>query len=91
MLYVWIGFLNSGSGTIPQSVQHMTTDFLRQPSIKISSAGPLLDAEGKRSAMMMIFEHESREAAEAFVRESPYLEAGLYDRFALYEYRNEVG
>lgn len=41
--------------------------------------------------MMMIFEHYSREAAEGFVRDSPCLEAELYDRHHLYQYDNEVG
>ena len=91
MLYVWLGYLKSDTDPVAQQVQRMTTDFLRQPSITIWSAGPLRDADGKRSAMMMIFEHESREAAEAFVRDSPYLEAGLYEDHRLFEYDNEVG
>ena len=41
--------------------------------------------------MMLIFEHDSREAADAFVKESPYLQADLYDDHQLYEYANEVG
>jgi uncharacterized protein YciI len=91
MLYVWIGFLKVDADPIPQSVQRLTTDFLRQPSIKILSAGPLRDARGARSAMMMIFENESLEAAETFVGDSPYLQAGLYEDHRLYEYENDVG
>jgi uncharacterized protein YciI len=41
--------------------------------------------------MMMIFEHDSRDAAEAFVRASPYLQADLYEDHRLYDYDNEVG
>jgi hypothetical protein len=41
--------------------------------------------------MMMIFEHDSREAAQSFVAESPYLQASLYEDHCLYEYGNEVG
>jgi len=40
---------------------------------------------------MMIFEHDSREAAEAFVKDSPYLTGDLYEDHQLYEYANEVG
>ena len=39
----------------------------------------------------MIFEAENREAAEALVKTSPYLDAGLYEDHRLYEYHNEVG
>ena len=87
MLYAWIGFLKPDAEPIPQSVQQRTTDFLSQPLIRIRAAGPLRDASG----MMMIFEHDSREAAEAFVKESPYLGADLYADHHLYEYANEVG
>jgi uncharacterized protein YciI len=40
---------------------------------------------------MMIIEEESREAAEAFVKGSPYRDAGLFEDMRLYEYNNEVG
>lgn len=89
MLYVWIGRLKSGQ--IPQSVQVQTGDFLSQPLMNIHSAGRLCDSSGNRAAMMMIFEDQSREAAERFVATSPYLEADLYEEHALYEYDKEVG
>jgi len=91
MLYSWIGFLRPDAGPIPQMVQQETRDFLGQPSIKIHFAGPLRDPSGKRAGMMMIFEHENREAAQAFVADSPYLRADLYEDHGLYEYDNEVG
>ena len=91
MLYAWIGFLKPDAGSIPEDVQEQATAFLSQPLIKIRAAGPLRDASGKRAGMMMIFEHDSREAAESFVRDSPYLRADLYEDHRLYEYSNEVG
>jgi uncharacterized protein YciI len=91
MLYAWMGFLKPDAGPVPQSVNQETTDFLSQPYIDISYVGPLLDADGKRAGMMMIFDVPDRAAAEAFVDESPYLKAGLYDDHRLYEYRTLVG
>lgn len=91
MLYAWIGFLKPDAEPISQSVQQLTTSFLAQPFIKILSAGPLRAPPGKRAGMMMIFERESREAAENFIAESPYLRAELYEESGLYEYLNEVG
>jgi uncharacterized protein YciI len=90
MLYAWIGFLKQ-DGSIPPSLQESATDFLGQPLIKIRAAGPLRDGSGKRAAMMMIFEHDSREDAESFVNDSPYLKADLYEDHRLYEFANEVG
>jgi len=91
MLYVWIGFLKPGADSIPPALQESATEFLSQPLIKIRAAGPLRDESGKRAAMMMIFEHDSREAAESFVNDSPYLKGDLYEDRRLYEYANEVG
>ena len=91
MLFAWIGFLRPGTELIPQDVQRQTIDFLQQPYMPISSVGPLCDADGRRAAMLMIFEAENRAAAEALVENSPYRKAGLYERHELYEYRNEVG
>ena len=91
MLYAWMGFLKPDASPIPQAVQERVNDFVAQPLIKIRSFGPLLDASGGRAGMLMIFEHDSREDAERFVAESPFLKAGLYEDHRLYEYANEVG
>lgn len=91
MLYAWMGFLKTDAGTVPQAVQQQVNDFVAQPLIKIHSFGPLRDAAGARAGMLMIFEQDSREAAERFVNDSPYLQAGLYEDHRLYEYANEAG
>jgi len=91
MLFAWIGFIKSGSETIPQEVQQATNDFLQQPYIPIRSVGPLLDGNNRRAAMLMLFEAEDRAAAEALVDNSPYKRAGLYEHYHLYEYRDEIG
>jgi uncharacterized protein YciI len=91
MLFALIGYLKPGAGPVPQSVQVLGNDFLGQPFTKIHSAGPLRDAAGDRAGMLMVFESESREAAEAFIQGSPYIEAGLVEDHRLYEYANEVG
>lgn len=91
MLFAWIGFLKVGSEAVPQDVQQQTNDFLQQPFIPIRAVGPLLDQNGRRAAMMMIFEATDRTTAEALVATSPYMRAGLYERFDLYEFRDEIG
>jgi uncharacterized protein YciI len=90
MLFAWIGFLKDRSEPVPQSVQQETNDFLQQPYIAIRSVGQLRDGRGARAGMMMIFEVEDRPAAEALVKNSPYLNAGLYDEHHLFEYLTEV-
>ena len=91
MLYVWMGFLKDAGSPVPQDVQQLTTEFLKQPYIGIQNAGPLLDARGRRAGMMMVFDVESRTAAEALVQNSPYMKAGLYEDHRLYEFHDEIG
>jgi hypothetical protein len=91
MLFVLIGYLKPDAGPIPQSVQVQTTDFVGQPFINVRSIGPLRDASGKLVAVMMVFEHDSRKAAEEFAAGSPYIEAGILEEHRHYEYDDEVG
>jgi uncharacterized protein len=91
MLFVWMGFLKADAGPIPQDVQEQTSDFLGQPYINIRSVGPLKDESGRRAGMMMVFDARDRGAAEALVKTSPYLNAGLYETHHLFEYANEAG
>lgn len=91
MLFAWIGFIREGAETIPQDVNQQTNEFLQQPYLSISHVGPLCDENGRRAAMLMIFEADNRDAAEALVENSPYRRAGIYEHHHLYEYRNEVG
>lgn len=90
MLFVWLGFMKQGAEP-DQTVQQETSDFLKQPFIPIRAAGVLRDSGGRRAGMMMIFESDDRPAAEAFVANSPFLRAGLYEDYHLLEYQNEVG
>ena len=91
MLFVWLGFLKNRGSPIPQAVQEQTNDFLQQPFIPMQAVGQLRDEQGRRAGMMMIFEVEDRAAAEALVKTSPYLNAGLYEQYHLYEFKSEIG
>jgi hypothetical protein len=91
MLYALIARLKPGADPISPSAQVEVSDFIGQPFLKIRAAGPLRDKSGRRAGMMMIFEADNREAAEAFAKESPFLDAGLFDEVELYDYANEVG
>jgi uncharacterized protein YciI len=91
MLYAWMGFLKPGAVRVPLSVEEQTNEFLGQPLLKIHFAGPLRNRAGEREAMLLIFEHSTREGAESYVADSPYLRAGLYENHRLYEFDNEVG
>ena len=90
MLFVWMGFLKSGE-PIDQALQQQISGFLEQPYMSIGTAGVLRDEEGGRAGYLVIFEAESRAAAEALVAESPVRRAGLYSEYHLFEFQAEVG
>ena len=90
MLFVWMGFLKSGEA-IDQPLQQQISGFLEQPYTSIELAGVLRDAEGGRAGYLVMFEAESRAAAEALVNESPIRQAGLYSDYRLFEFQREVG
>ena len=90
MQFASIGFLKAGTDA-DQEVLHQMTDFLQQPFVRIASAGALRDQQGGRAGMMMIFDADDRATAEALVKGSPFLKAGLYEEYHLFEYRDEVG
>ena len=90
MLFAWMGFLKS-SDPIDQPLQQQISGFLEQPYIAIESAGVLRDEGGGRAGYLVLFEAESRAAAEALVAESPIRRARLYSEYHLFEYQAEVG
>jgi uncharacterized protein YciI len=90
MLFVWMGLLNEGE-EIDQPLQQQISGFLQQPYLAIESAGALRDEAGGRAGYVVIFEAESRAAAEALVHDSPVRQAGLYSEYHLFEYQQEVG
>ena len=90
MLFVWMGLIKSGE-SIEQPLQQQISGFLEQPYITIESAGVLRDEAGGRAGYLVLFEAESRAAAEALVAESPVRRAGLYSEYHLFEFQTEVG
>jgi uncharacterized protein YciI len=67
------------------------TDHLEQPLMPIRLAGPLRNAKGEQTGFMAIVEAQSFAAADAFVKSSPNLEAGLYERVEIEALEPEVG
>ena len=90
MLFVWMGFLKPGDPIDPP-LQQQISGFLEQPYLSIESAGVLRGPDGERAGYLVLFNAESRAAAEALVAESPVRRAGLYSEYHLFEFQAEVG
>lgn len=67
------------------------TSHLEQPLMPIRLAGPLRNARGEQTGFMAILEAQSFADADNFVRSSPNLEAGLYERVDVEQLEPEVG
>ena len=91
MLFAWDWVHQAWKEAIPQQVNVETNDFLSQPYVPIQSVGPLCDENGRRAAMMMLFEADNRDAAQAFVDNSPYKHAGIFQQYHLYGYHDQIG
>jgi uncharacterized protein YciI len=72
----------------------LSADFsqhIRQPLLHIRLLGALLDANGRRSGMMMLMEADSRELVQSFLDQSPYSREGLYVELDIDELQIEAG
>jgi uncharacterized protein YciI len=54
-------------------------DHMRQPLLHIRLAGVMRDAGGDRTGFLALMEADDVAVVEAFIRSSPYTEAGLYE------------
>lgn len=90
MLFLLIGSFKKGAVPIPQNVELLTNDYVGQPLIPIRTAGVLRGADGQRSGMMMLVELPDFAAAKAFMDDSPFRQAGLYQELKLFNYEPEV-
>ena len=72
----------------------LSTEFgqhIRQPLLHIRLFGVLLDADGRRSGMLMLMEADGRALIDSFLEQSPYTRDGLYEGFEIDELQIEAG
>ncbi len=91
MLFAVMGFFGATADTEPATLQPALNEHLGQPLLQIRLAGPLRDRDGRRVGMMVCIEAATFADAERYLHESPYFEAGLYDRVQVVEFDLEVG
>jgi uncharacterized protein YciI len=91
MLYLVAGILKPGSEERLVELRNEFNEHLSQPFRKISLAGLLRDRDGKRTGYVAIIEAGSFDEAEAFLKQSPFYEHGLYERIEVAEFAAEVG
>jgi uncharacterized protein YciI len=58
-------------------------EFLRRVKDTIVEGGPLLGPDGLPTAMLIVVERETEDAAKAFIAEEPYTKNGLFESVAI--------
>jgi len=66
-------------------------DHMRQPLLHIRLAGVLCDSAGNRVGFFALMEADDPDVVHAFIRSSPYTEAGLYESVQIDTMNLEIG
>jgi uncharacterized protein YciI len=64
--------------------------FLRKVKGTIVEGGPLLGPDGVPTAMLIVVERESPEAAHAFISEEPYTRNGLFESISIRRWNHVI-
>ena len=66
-------------------------EHLGQSALGVVMAGVLRDENGRRVGYLALMKSDSIDLPRAWLRESPFYQAGLYERTEIYEYHNQIG
>lgn len=91
MLFMIAGYLKPGAESDLINFRDEFNEHLSHPFRPLLAAGVLRDAEGNRKGYLGFIDAQSFDEAAGFLHQSPYYQAGLYDRTEVLEYWIEVG
>lgn len=90
MLYTILCTFRPGAFAQAKQLRLEHYEFLRRVKETIVEGGPLLDAEGVPTAMLMVVDRDGPEAARAFISEEPYTSNGLFESVAIRQWRQVI-
>jgi uncharacterized protein YciI len=91
MLFSLIGFYREGAEEHLIEIAHDVNEYLGQLLVPPRLAAVLKDRDGKRIGNLVVIDAADFDEAEARLKESPVLQAGLYDRSAIARLNVEIG
>ena len=59
--------------------------------VKVKLGGPYLDGNGNMAGSLLIVDAPGRDAVDQFLRDDPYVKAGLFESVEIRSYRVTVG
>lgn len=91
MQYLLAGILKPGSDDQLIALRNEWNEHLSQPFRKISLFGLLRGRDGMRKGYLALIEADSFDDAEAFLKEGPFYQDGLYERVEVAEFISQIG
>ena len=91
MLFAISGWFRPDSEALRAATHEAFNEHLAQRTPRVRLAGPLRDAACARAGVLILLDARDFEAAQAFLRTSPYTLAGLYERVDVHALSVEVG
>jgi uncharacterized protein YciI len=91
MLFMVAGLFREGAEAERDSVHAQFSEHVGQRAARTHFGGPLFDADGRRSGVLLVVEAADFATARHFLEQSPYQTAGLYRWTLVSEVRPEVG
>jgi uncharacterized protein YciI len=82
----------AGALPIRQANREAHLAFINQPStVRILTAGPLLNPDGDMCGSMFVLEAPNEDTVKAWMKNDPYVKAGLFDSAELHPFIWVVG
>ena len=91
MLFVVTGRFKADIEAERVAIHESYNEHLMQRTAHVRFGGQLFDEKGSRTGVLLVIEVRDLQAAEAFLKSSPYDNAGLYERADIAEIRPEIG
>ncbi len=91
MLFAMYGRFKPDVEDKRKEIHERYNEHLSQRVSPVHFGGPIYDEHGRRAGVLWIVEAPDFAAAQAFLRHSPYEQAGLYEETQISEIRPEVG
>lgn len=87
MQFVLTAYDRPGALSLRLETRPSHLDYLRAIVANIVVAGPMLDDAGKPCGSVIIYEAEDQAAAEKLVKDDPYSQADLFERWEVRPYK----
>lgn len=91
MLYAVFGFFKPGIDPDQPGLVTDLNEHLAQPAMQLRLAGFLRDPDGRKTGVLALLEADTPERPNAYLKNSPFYAAGLYERVEVAEYDLQVG